>query len=241
MTKILAIDADVYAFRAAKACEREVKFEAYDMWTFAANEQDQRDALEGTIDRLLAEFKGYEPLLCYSGDTNFRYGVYPEYKSNRKASRKPLGYKALTEWSCEQWPFKKIDTIEGDDLLGIMATKFSDVVMVTIDKDLLTIPGVLYKGDKVVETSIEEADHYHLYQTLMGDPTDGYPGCPGVGKVTAAKLLKDSPTWGTVVRAYHKAGLTEEDALVQARCARILRSSEWDFTNKKVILWNPPN
>lgn len=45
--------------------------------------------------------------------------------------------------------------------------------------------------------------------------------------------------WLCIVSAYEKAGLTEQDALVQARCARILRHGEYDFKQKKVKLWEP--
>lgn len=33
--------------------------------------------------------------------------------------------------------------------------------------------------------------------------------------------------------------ITEEDALVQARCARILHADDWDFEKSEVILWTP--
>lgn len=111
-----------------------------------------------------------------------------------------------------------------------------------------------------------EADHYHLYQTLTGDAVDHYPGCPGVGKMKAEAALRsltgvmpvhreitrgprkgtivteyepadmDNP-WDVVVSLYLKAGLTAQDALVQARLARILRAS--DFDGHRPILWNP--
>jgi DNA polymerase-1 len=72
-----------------------------------------------------------------------------------------------------------------------------------------------------------------------------------VGKVKAEKLLTvtnipDMPLaelremrWAAVVAAYEKAGLTEQDALTQARLARILRYSDWDNEKKEPILWTP--
>jgi DNA polymerase-1 len=42
-----------------------------------------------------------------------------------------------------------------------------------------------------------------------------------------------------VVAAYEKAGLTEEDAIVQARVARILRYEEFNQKKEEVLLWNP--
>ena len=42
-----------------------------------------------------------------------------------------------------------------------------------------------------------------------------------------------------MVRPFKKAGLTEDDALVQARVARILRAEDFNFETQEVILWNP--
>ena len=42
-----------------------------------------------------------------------------------------------------------------------------------------------------------------------------------------------------IIRGRGEAGLTEEDALVQARVARILRANEYDFGTGEVKLWEP--
>jgi DNA polymerase-1 len=80
-----------------------------------------------------------------------------------------------------------------------------------------------------------------MFQTLVGDTSDGYKGCPGVGKVKAEKLLagNDKLYWEIVRATFEKAGLTEQDALTQARLARILRFSDWDNEKKEPILWSP--
>tara|TARA_R100000700_G_C3130555_1_gene115965 strand:- start:592 stop:885 length:294 start_codon:yes stop_codon:yes gene_type:complete len=92
---------------------------------------------------------------------------------------------------------------------------------------------------EVTETVTETlANYMHLYQTLVGDATDNYKGCPGVGPKKATEILEE-PTWDSVVKAFEKAGLTEEDALVQARVARILRADDYNFHKEEVILWQP--
>ena len=60
-------------------------------------------------------------------------------------------------------------------------------------------------------------------------------------KVTWDKcpLSDDENWWTSVVSAYEKVGLTEDDALIQARCARILRHGEYDFKTREVKLWTP--
>ena len=76
-------------------------------------------------------------------------------------------------------------------------------------------------------------------QILTGDRVDGYPGCPGVGEKTADKILKGvdpKDRWEHVVKAYEKKGLDEEDALVQARLAKILQKEYFD-KDGNVVLW----
>lgn len=136
-----------------------------------------------------------------------------------------------------------MDGLEADDIMGIWQTngRLGDTIIVSEDKDMKTIPGKLYRQGELIEVSELEADYNHLFQTLLGDATDGYSGCPGVGAVGANKLLSGNPSWPTVVKAYEAKGLTEDDALTQARLARILRSSDWNSVSKTPILWSPPN
>lgn len=67
---------------------------------------------------------------------------------------------------------------------------------------------------------------------LSGDAVDNYKGCPSIGKVKAAAIVDaviDEPEetiWKTIVETYESKGLTGEDALTQARVARILRHTE---------------
>jgi len=84
-----------------------------------------------------------------------------------------------------------------------------------------------------------------LSGSLTGDATDGYPGCPGVGPKKATAILGScAPSlacmWAGVRQAYESKGLIEEDAVEQARMARILRAEDWDFQKKAPRLWCPP-
>jgi DNA polymerase-1 len=51
--------------------------------------------------------------------------------------------------------------------------------------------------------------------------------------------VTDGKYWEAIVEAYESKGFTEEDALVQARVARILRKDDWDFDNNCHKLWTP--
>jgi DNA polymerase-1 len=75
---------------------------------------------------------------------------------------------------------------------------------------------------------------------MTGDTTDNYKGCPGIGAVKAKALFeKSGANWNTVVEAFRKAGLTEEDALVQARVAYILRGWDYNPKSREIKLWLP--
>jgi DNA polymerase-1 len=191
-----------------------------------------------------------EIILCFSDPKhNFRKDVYPNYKSNRKSKRKPVCYKGLLEYLNENYPFVTYPKLEGDDVCGILATNgsLSNPIIVSADKDFKTIPTSFFDTARGTAEVIDEleANYWHLYQTLIGDTTDGYPGCKGIGPVAATKLLdkavnKGENLWDVVVAAYKKAGFDEEYALVQARCAYILRASHFDFEKQEVKLWLPP-
>jgi DNA polymerase-1 len=178
--------------------------------------------------------------MCISGADNFRKGISPTYKGGRKKSRKPCGYPAFVQWCKDTYEYGIEDTLEADDLMGILATTpGANTIIVSDDKDMLTIPSRLYlptRGD-LIDQTVAAADHAFLTQTLTGDTTDGYSGCPKVGAVTAARILGSRPDWSLVESAFIKSGLTKDDALTQARLARILRHEDWDQKNKVVKLW----
>ncbi|UOF81174.1 exodeoxyribonuclease [Caudoviricetes sp.] len=191
-------------------------------------------------------------------ETRFRNTVMPTYKQSRKTTRRPLVYKPLREWVHETFETFERPGLEGDDVLGILATRKDETerIVVSIDKDLKTIPGKLYNYGKpelgIIEVSEDQANYYHLLQTLTGDSTDGYPGCPGIGPVSAKKLLDPfwvtaegetwfdaERAWFAVEKAYRGAKLGEDVALMNARVARILRAEDFDFKLHKPILWQP--
>jgi DNA polymerase-1 len=101
-----------------------------------------------------------------------------------------------------------------------------------------TIPGLLWRSGEMLTITTEQADYNHLYQTLIGDSTDGYPGLRGVGEKRASTIL-ENPNWESVVGAFIKSGHTEEEALTQARLARILRAEDYNFEYGEPILWSP--
>lgn len=241
----LLFDADIIAFKAAAATEQPINW-GDGIWTLHGYEQDVIDHamsyMQGVADKLDTQ----DVLLFLTGANNWRKDILPSYKSNRKDTRKPLMLPFIRQFMVDNLDATIVDTLEADDLLGIEATSTDDCIIVSEDKDLKTIPAMVYnpqKDDEPVRISEFTAAWNHMFQTLTGDSTDGYSGCPKVGPVAAKKILQDidqvEDLWPTVVAAFKKQNLSEEVALQQAQVARICHASDFDKETGKVIPWTP--
>jgi DNA polymerase-1 len=250
--RLLAIDADVFAYQAALDALEERR-ERDDQWTYWMDSREAKTNLSARIASLLVELDADALVLCFGSTSNWRKRVLPAYKANR-SWRKPLGYEDLVNWMMAEWESLRQPFLEADDLVGILATgglpkltgQYGEVVHVSEDKDLKSVPGRLYNPRHpelgVVEILEDDADRAHLLQALAGDSADNYKGCPGIGAVKAARLLDahaPEDWWAAVVEAFESAGESEEVALTQARIARILRAGEYDFDTGDLTLWAP--
>jgi len=241
----LALDTDILAYKAASSAEMEIDW-GDDVWSLQSDLKDAKMSFKTQVD-VIRERTGVSEFVCClsdSSENNFRKTVYPDYKSNRKKTRKPVGYKALIEWIEDNYPTLRKPTLEADDVMGILATKPENegkCIIVSDDKDMKTIPCRLYQptNDEHLTLTEQDADKYFLMQTLTGDTTDGYKGLAGIGPKKAEAILGARPAWSVVEQAYIKAGFTREDAIQQARLARILRWTDWDEDKGEVKLWTP--
>lgn len=253
MTTTALFDADILAFKATAVTERVWYFNGPD--EEPAEHADLDEAIrkiDGDIEKLANKLKATGIVVCLTDEVNFRTALYPAYKGNRKGKRKPQFLKEVREHLARTYRTYQRPGLEADDCMGILATHPTliqgETVMVSEDKDMQTIPGLLFNPDKDVcprVISPRSAMRFHMQQTLIGDAVDGYPGCPGIGKKSPHVLRLETASntkeaWAMVVEAYQSRGFTEEDALVQARMARILRAEDWDFEAKRPRLWTPP-
>jgi DNA polymerase-1 len=251
MTKLL-IDGDEYLFKACVLSEIDIRWDDQNH-VLQANENEAWKTFVKSIERVATKFS-LDPVkdvtLCFSGTyatPNFRLAIDPSYKSSRADKRKPLCYADLRETVNELYTTQTFPGLEADDVMGIMATQpKTDHIIISQDKDMKTIPARVWDGKDGTLTrwTQEEADYWHMFQTLTGDAVDGYKGCPGMGAVGAGKLLGEAMAtedgmWPFVVKAFEKKKLTEADALRNARLARILRWDDWDRKKKEPILWTP--
>lgn len=259
----LLVDADILVHRSSASAERSVVWNGADylsgdemenyapsddtIYTQWASFGDARQHFEQSVEDLILA-TGMSELVFVLSDKSvpvFRKDIVSTYKGNRADVRKPFTFSPLRRYLIDHVAYETVlePRLEGDDVLGLLA-KDDDVIW-SIDKDLKGVPGNHWdhEGESVIQISQYEADHFWMTQVLTGDPTDGYKGCPGVGAVKAQRILDGLKTvdemWDAVVVAYTSKDLTEQDALNQARLARILRGADYDFNQKEIKLWEP--
>jgi len=243
----LLIDADVLAFEAAVVAEEPIQWKD-ELWTVHADMALAKARVVNKIVEFQEKLKTENVVLCLSDRANFRRKLNPDYKANRAKSRLPIILRQVKQWIIDELGGVLWANLEADDVISILATDKAmdeETIIVSIDKDFKSVPGIFYDYNRgeYHQPSEEDADRYHLIQTLAGDATDGYKGLPGVGVVKAERMLeKDGYTWETVVTCYEKAGMTEQDALMNAWMARLLRVDNYCFrTNTIKKLWIPKN
>lgn len=247
--RTLLIDADIVAYKVAAAEERAVEWDP-GRWTVAGDLDEAVKAAHSYLTGLTERLEADAFVLAFSDDANFRKDLYPAYKTHRAPEKKPILLAPLKARMEETHVSYRRPGLEGDDVLGILLTSpriiKGEKILVSLDKDMKCLPGLHVRMGEtdIREVSGAEADRWHMLQTLAGDRTDGYPGCPGIGMKKAGALLEPglslAALWRVVVDTYAKAKLSVDVALTQARVARILRNTDYDFPRKEVKLWTPP-
>ena len=247
MNKTLLIDADVLAFEASVIAEESIEWKE-EMWTVHADMALAKARIVNRVEEFKQKLQADDIVMALTDRANYRRILNPDYKSNRSKSRLPIILKQVKKWIIEEMDGQLWPNLEADDVISILATDKKmdeETIIVSIDKDFKSVPGIYYdfNKDETHHVSQEDADRYHLIQTLTGDATDGYSGVPKVGAVTAKRLLdKEGYDWDVVKKCYEDVGLTENDALMNAWMARLLQADNYCFrTNTIKKLWTPRN
>ena len=143
----------------------------------------------------------------------FRSEAFPAYKAQREATPEdikqavPIIKDLLRAYNI---PILQVDGFEADDVIGTLATKAGlqgiTTYMLTPDKDygqLVTDNVFIFRprhgGGYETMGPAEVMQKYGIPSTqyvidllaLMGDSSDNFPGCPGVGEKTAVKLINE--------------------------------------------------
>ena len=233
----LLIDCDYIVYKCCASAETEIDF-GDDVILVTSLFSEAYKCVERELTKVKDQFPFYdEIILFFTSPNNFRKKILPEYKGHRNR-KKPCGFKRVIQELKKNYKVIIKDTLEADDAMGIYATKYTGNIIVSPDKDMRQIAGKLYDFKETVDITPEEGAKWHLIQTLSGDNTDGYSGVPGIGIKRAEKIFEEKGyTWKAVVETFEEKGMTEEDALVNARLARILTVDDYDSEKKEPILW----
>jgi DNA polymerase-1 len=242
----LLIDADWLIYNSCCACEEDTRWTEHEH-TLHSDERDIMNLIDSRIDvfKTIAGDK-HDIVMCFTSYPTFRHEIFPEYKIHRIGKRKPLALRSVINnckkiYDCVSYP-----NLEGDDVLGLLATngQYKNPIIVSVDKDMRTIPCKLIAAEEVEHITEKKANRHWFEMSIAGDSTDGIVGVKGTGMVTATKLLADTPDtidalWSKVAETYTKKGYTLADAILNARLTRILREGDYDYNTGTVKLWNP--
>lgn len=164
-----------------------------------------------TLHEVMQKEKPTHIAVAFDHGKTFRHEAFPEYKAQREETPEdirlsiPIIKNILEAYKI---PILQVDGFEADDVIGTVAgigeRGGMDVYMLTPDKDyaqLVTDHIKMYRpkhgGGYDVMGPAEVCEKYGIENTaqvidllgLMGDSADNFPGCPGVGEKTAAKLI----------------------------------------------------
>ena len=164
-----------------------------------------------TLNEVLTKEKPTHIGVAFDHGKTFRHDAFPQYKAQREETPEDIKLSVpIIKQVLEAMhiPILQVDGFEADDVIGTVATRFgSDGIktfMLTPDKDYgqLIGPNVfMYRprhgggyetlGEKEVEAKYGIPTPAQVVDllALMGDSADNFPGCPGVGEKTAAKLI----------------------------------------------------
>ncbi|MCM1313179.1 MAG: DNA polymerase I [Bacteroides sp.] len=208
MDKLFLLDAYALIYRAYYALIKSPRINSKGLNTSAI--LGFVNTLEDVLHREKPQYIGvaFDP----AGPT-FRHKAFPQYKAQREATpeaiRTAVPYiKKILE--AYRIPILEVENFEADDVIGTLATKAGhieglDTYMMTPDKDygqLVSEHVFMYKPKHAssecdVMGVKEVCEKYALshpsqiidYLGLVGDSADNFPGCPGIGEKTAAKLI----------------------------------------------------
>jgi len=176
----------------------------------------------------------YKVYITSDDHSNFRYGIYPEYKANRTAP-KPTYYKELRAYLIAAHEAQEIFGKEADDALA--DAQGENTVLCTIDKDLDQVVGRHYDFVKDIAYTVDEerALRFFYFQLLTGDRTDNIVGIEGIGPAKATKILagveSSEPALFRAVRAEYEKHYKERGDELMLLNGRLLKIGGpiWDM------------
>ena len=207
MEKLFLLDAYALIFRSYYALIRNPRINSKGLNTSAIL------GFVNTLNEIITKEKPTYLGVAFDHGKTFRHEAFPEYKAQREATPEditlsvPIIKDILRAFNI---PILQVDGYEADDVIGTLALKAGEAgvetYMLTPDKDygqLIRSNVFMYRPrhgggyDIIGEKEVQEKYGIPTPQqvidllALMGDSADNFPGCPGVGEKTAAKLINE--------------------------------------------------
>ncbi|AXI02523.1 DNA polymerase I [Aquirhabdus parva] len=214
MPPFILVDGSYYLFRAFHALP-----------PLTTSQGQTTNAIKGALSALQKLMRRMQPthmaVVFDTPEPTFRHQLSPEYKAHRPAMPSELSTQIPYLHAIIKGlgiPLLLLPGAEADDLIGTLAkravTEGHHVLISTGDKDMAQLVNDHIKledsfrdqvldHDGVIAKFGVRPDQIIDYLTLMGDASDGIAGVPGVGKVTAAKLLNQYQTIGGILENAH--------------------------------------
>ena len=205
MSKLFLIDAYALIYRSYYAFLRNPRINSKGLNTSAIM------GFCNTLNEVLTKESPTHIGVAFDHGKTFRHDAFPEYKAQREETPEDIKLSVpLIKQILEAMhiPILQVDGFEADDIIGTVATRFGsdgiETFMLTPDKDYGQLIGpniFMYRprhgGGYEIIGEKEVGDKYGIptpaqvidLLALMGDTADNFPGCPGVGEKTAAKLI----------------------------------------------------
>ena len=164
-----------------------------------------------TLNEVITKEQPTYMAVAFDHGKTFRHEAFPAYKAQREETPEDIRASVpIIKDILEAYhiPVLQADGFEADDVIGTLATAAGregiETYMLTPDKDYGQLVGgnvYIYRPrhgggyDTLGESEVTQK--YGIATTaqvidllaLMGDSADNFPGCPGVGEKTAAKLI----------------------------------------------------
>ena len=207
MNKLFLLDAYALIYRAYYAFIKNPRINSKGMNTSAIM------GFVNTLNEILTKEQPTHIGVAFDHGKTFRDEAFPSYKAQREETPEDIRasvpiIKQIIK--AMHIPVLQVDGFEADDVIGTLATKAGKAgittYMLTPDKDygqLVTDNVFMFRprhgGGYETMGPSEVCEKYDLSSTsqvidllaLMGDSADNFPGCPGVGPKTAAKLIAE--------------------------------------------------
>lgn len=207
MNKLFLLDAYALIYRAYYAFIKNPRINSKDMNTSAIM------GFVNTLNEILTKEQPTHIGVAFDHGKTFRDEAFPSYKAQREETPEDIRasvpiIKQIIK--AMHIPVLQVDGFEADDVIGTLATKAGKAgittYMLTPDKDygqLVSDNVFMFRprhgGGYETMGPSEVCEKYDLSSTsqvidllaLMGDSADNFPGCPGVGPKTAAKLIAE--------------------------------------------------